>query len=96
MNHSSFSTSKRKARFALAVLVLLAGLSAALILRSGLGLPPLVYALALGGVFLVLAVVVVQKFGRPRDDTRIEPTFETSILAFPPEPKFERRPLRPQ
>ena len=96
MNHSSFSTSKRKARLALTALILLAGLSAALILRSDHGLPHFVYALALGGVFLVLAVVVVQKFGRPRDDARIEPTFETSILAFPPEPKFERRPLRPQ
>ena len=96
MNHSSFSTSKRTARFVLAVLTLLAGLSAALILRSDPGVPHFVYALALGGVFLVLAVVVVHKFGRPRDDARIEPTFETSILAFPPEPKFERRPLRPQ
>ena len=51
-------------------------------------------AFALGALTLLgLLFAAIRAFVRRRDPQLIEPSFETSILAFPPEPKLGPRPL---
>lgn len=94
MHHSSFSTSKSAASLALAILATVFGAIALLLFFGPFSLRPLPLVLALGACVLVLVAVALRKLGQEEDATRIEPTFETSILAFPPEPKLGPRPLR--
>ena len=99
MHHSSFSTSKSKAPITLAVVATLLGTGAVLLLHA-FTTPRLALVLAIAAWARVLFVLAARKRGVRDDPARIEPTFETSILAFPPEPKLGRRPLprtwRPQ
>jgi hypothetical protein len=45
------------------------------------------------GVLAAVLLLALRALARRRAGEQIDPSFETSILAFPPEPRFERRTL---
>ena len=84
MRRTRFTPTKRKALVLASLAVL--GIAAAALAGSRSIVLALLALLALAG-----GAIALRALARRRGSEVIEPSFETSILAFPPEPKFERR-----